>query len=401
MRTPTLLLCGLALILPGCRRLKPALVSEVSVADKINQNRLLDGFFEPDKEGQWRLTSRVFTASLDPPENDRAVYLELDYAIPGELLEEAREVALVATVNDVEVGRQTYFKSGRYVFTRYVPVRALKRRPAMVRFELSRSAKRAEDGRTLGLAVLSVGLKEYERTIEDGQTREWLAREGFRKAFEQEKILFPPSKALELKQLFAALPALNTLKFQNLPVSQNPLDLWMIQQIVQETLPEVTVETGTGAGGSALYLAAVLHALDRKTSKILTVSQTKPNPEAVSSPLWSKYVEFRQGDPTDPAIVSELAKRAAGRSTLVLLNSDRAGSRILEQLNLYAPLVSRRGYLVVQHTAPAGLPPESSASPAEAVRRFLDSGGDKTFEQDTSREMMIFTANIGGWLRRK
>jgi cephalosporin hydroxylase len=304
-------------------------------------------------------------------------------------------------VNDVEVGRQTYFKDGHYIFTRYVPVRALKPRPARVRFELSRSAKRPGDGRALGLLALSVGLKEYEGTIEDGQTREWLAREGFRKALDQEKVLFPPSKALELKQLFAALPALNTLKFQNLPVSQNPLDLWMIQQIVQETLPEVIVETGTGAGGSALYLAAVLHAMDRKTSKILTVGQTKPNPEAISNSLWSKYVEFRQGDLTDPDLVAELTKRAAGRVTLVLLNSDRSGSRILEQLNLYAPLVSRRGYLVVQHTAPAGLPPESNTSPAEAVRRFLDSGGAKTFEQDTSREMMIFTANSGGWLRRK
>ena len=38
---------------------------------------------------------------------------------------------------------------------------------------------------------------------------------------------------------------------------KNPLDLWIYQEIMAETRPEVVVETGTYRGGSALYLASV------------------------------------------------------------------------------------------------------------------------------------------------
>jgi cephalosporin hydroxylase len=36
-----------------------------------------------------------------------------------------------------------------------------------------------------------------------------------------------------------------------------------------------------------------------------------------------------------------------------------------------------------------------------AVERFLQSGGNKDFERDFSREMFLLTFNPGGWLRRK
>src|ERR687893_2472971 len=38
---------------------------------------------------------------------------------------------------------------------------------------------------------------------------------------------------------------------------KNPLDLWVYQEIVAETRPEVVIETGTWRGGSALYLASI------------------------------------------------------------------------------------------------------------------------------------------------
>ena len=43
---------------------------------------------------------------------------------------------------------------------------------------------------------------------------------------------------------------------------KNPLDLWIYQEIMAETKPELIVETGTYAGGSALYLASICDLLD-------------------------------------------------------------------------------------------------------------------------------------------
>ncbi len=40
-----------------------------------------------------------------------------------------------------------------------------------------------------------------------------------------------------------------------------PLDLWTYQEILAETRPELTIETGTYHGGSALFFASILELL--------------------------------------------------------------------------------------------------------------------------------------------
>ena len=44
---------------------------------------------------------------------------------------------------------------------------------------------------------------------------------------------------------------------------KNPLDLWVYQEIMFETKPELVVETGTYRGGSALYLASLCDLMER------------------------------------------------------------------------------------------------------------------------------------------
>jgi cephalosporin hydroxylase len=45
--------------------------------------------------------------------------------------------------------------------------------------------------------------------------------------------------------------------WQGTLVLKCPLDLWIYQEIICETKPEVVIETGTFQGGSALFLASV------------------------------------------------------------------------------------------------------------------------------------------------
>lgn len=42
-----------------------------------------------------------------------------------------------------------------------------------------------------------------------------------------------------------------------------------------------------------------------------------------------------------------------------------------------------------------------TAGPLAAVERFLETGGNKDFDVDYSREMFMVSLNPGGWLRRK
>jgi cephalosporin hydroxylase len=251
--------------------------------------------------------------------------------------------------------------------------------------------------------AISVGLKEYEQTAEYRETQMWIAREGFRKVIEARRLQLPPAKEQELMQLFRGLPVWQELRFQNVKVARNPLDLWMLQQIVYEVQPDFVVETSTGEGGSALYLANALHSMRLERSRVLVVSTRNPSTGASGHFLWKQYVESFQGNSTDPAIVSRVVARVKGGKTVVALDSDHAMDHVLQELRLYSPLVGRGSYLVVGSTHLDGVPtqPGFGPGPYEAVRRFLEEGEGKEFEKDLSREMMVFTFSPGGWLRRK
>ena len=49
---------------------------------------------------------------------------------------------------------------------------------------------------------------------------------------------------------------------------KNPLDLWVYQEIMFETRPELVVETGTYRGGSAAFLASMCDLLGEGESRL-------------------------------------------------------------------------------------------------------------------------------------
>jgi cephalosporin hydroxylase len=173
--------------------------------------------------------------------------------------------------------------------------------------------------------------------------------------------------------------------------------------IMYEVQPEFVVETGTFKGGSALYWAHTLNGMGLEKSQVLTCDLGDFTATAAQHPLWKKYVHFWKGSSTDPAIAGAIAKQVAGHRTIVTLDSDHSQAHVLDELRLYAPLVSRGSYLVAEDTHMDGVPtaPDSGPGPMAAVLEFLKTGGSKDFEQDLSREAFIMTFNPGGWLRRK
>jgi cephalosporin hydroxylase len=47
-------------------------------------------------------------------------------------------------------------------------------------------------------------------------------------------------------------------RWLGVPCWQNPCDVWAVQEIISDTRPDVIVETGTFAGGSAVLWASLL-----------------------------------------------------------------------------------------------------------------------------------------------
>jgi cephalosporin hydroxylase len=177
----------------------------------------------------------------------------------------------------------------------------------------------------------------------------------------------------------------------------------MMQQIIYETQPDYVVETGTWMGGSALYWAHTLNGMGMERSRVLTVDIQDNHAAAAANPLWKRYVTFFRGSSTDPDLVAKIAVLVKGKKTLIALDSDHSMGHVLQELDAYAPLVSAGSYIVVEDTHLDGVPtdPSFGPGPMAAVRKFLERGGGKTFEQDFTREAYIMTFNPGGWLKRR
>ena len=375
-------------------------VSDIGVGDPKYASRLLRGFL--DGNPGWKWTAQTFAVALDPPEPPEGTVVNLDLTVPVELLSRVKSVTLTTRVNGVEIGKHQYTETGRFYLTQDVPVEALKRKPVEVEFSLDKVGQ-GSNGRPVGVIVVGVSLSPKEQRVLDQQTASRMARVGYREVLELRRQKMPAARQTELMKLFHELPVWENTWFQNVKIEKNPLDLWMMQQIVYEIQPDFVIETGTWRGGSALYWAHTLNGMGLVNSRVITVDIGDETATAAQNPLWKKYVTFIRGSSTDPKTVQRIADIVKGRRALVDLDSDHAMKHVLNEIHAYAPMVTKGSYLVVEDTHMDGVPtyPEFGPGPMAAVRSFLAEADGKNFVQDFKREAMIMTFNPGGWLLRK
>jgi cephalosporin hydroxylase len=173
-----------------------------------------------------------------------------------------------------------------------------------------------------------------------------------------------------------------------------PLDMWVFQEILYETRPDVLVEMGTFQGGSALYFASVFDLLGH--GRVVTVDiedqPEKPRHERIT---------YLLGSSTSDEIAQKVAGLIkSGERVMVVLDSDHHRDHVLREMRRYASLVSPGCYLIVEDTHFNGHPilPKFGPGPMEAVQEFLKERTD--FIPDRSREKFLMTFNPSGYLKR-
>jgi cephalosporin hydroxylase len=176
-------------------------------------------------------------------------------------------------------------------------------------------------------------------------------------------------------------------KWLTVPVAKNPCDLMVLQEIICDTLPTLIIETGTHRGGSALFMATVLDAL-RLPGRIVSIDIED------KAPAHHERISYIHGSSVDGprfgrTTLSDEVRQA--QRIMVVLDSDHSYEHVTRELDLYAPLVSKGCYLIVEDTNTQG--------PREALQEWLPR--HPNFVVDRAREKFGFTFNPGGFLRRE
>ncbi|MBN2573399.1 MAG: class I SAM-dependent methyltransferase [Deltaproteobacteria bacterium] len=207
-------------------------------------------------------------------------------------------------------------------------------------------------------------------------------------------------------------------KFLGIQTIQAPSDMWMMQEILAEVQPDLVIETGTYKGGSSLYFALLFEQIN-PNGKVVTIDirpqldasiAQLPEPRrAQLKALAERRIEVIEGSSVDPKLVESLAARAKGKKVLVTLDSCHAVEHVERELQLYAPLVSKGSYLVVQDTRHDDDPTfvakwsrcegyKRIGGPGLAVDEFLRNNTD--FQVDRMRERFLLTWYPRGYLKR-
>lgn len=180
--------------------------------------------------------------------------------------------------------------------------------------------------------------------------------------------------------------------WQGIPAQKCPLDMWIYQEIIWETKPEVIIETGTAGGGSTLFFASLFDLLGK--GEVTTIDITSQ--ATLAHPRITKII----GNSTSQEVIDQVEKAVGKKSAMVVLDSAHDKEHVSREMELYSKFVSVGNYLVVEDTNINGHPvlPGWGKGPMEAVEEFLRNRKD--FKIDHTREKFLLTFYPKGFLKR-
>jgi cephalosporin hydroxylase len=185
--------------------------------------------------------------------------------------------------------------------------------------------------------------------------------------------------------------------FMGKKVFKCPNDLWIYQEILWETRPDVIIECGTFHGGSTLYYAKLFDMMGTD-GKIITIDV-----DAMPDMAQHERITYLYGSSTSGEILEKVTELIKGKSKImVILDSDHSKDHVLKELEMYHRFVTKGCYLVVEDSNINGHPVYSGfgqgPGPMEAMEAFLPNHPE--FVTDKSKEKFMMSFNPNGYLKR-
>lgn len=128
-------------------------------------------------------------------------------------------------------------------------------------------------------------------------------------------------------------------------VQKSPDDLERYRELVEASEPDLIIETGTRAGGSALYFTYEL-GLD-----VITIDKNPQWRTRGAPPDLGGWIDWVIGGSTDQWVLEHVrtrVERFSHQRIMVTLDSDHHAAHVEQEIRMWAPLVTEGCYLVVE-----------------------------------------------------
>lgn len=198
-----------------------------------------------------------------------------------------------------------------------------------------------------------------------------------------------------------------TWRWLGLPIIQMPTDVVALQEVVWEHRPDLIVETGIARGGSVILFASLLELIGEGEVIGIDIDIRAHNRESIEQHPLAHRVTLVEGSSVDPAVVAAVTERASGAArVMVVLDSNHTHDHVLDELRMYAPLVTPQQFLVVADTIVEEIPPQTHRprpwgpgnNPKTAVEEFLRE--DQRFALASMNGKLLMSSSQGGYLQR-
>jgi cephalosporin hydroxylase len=183
-----------------------------------------------------------------------------------------------------------------------------------------------------------------------------------------------------------------------LPFIQMPQDMVVTQEVIWETKPDVIIETGIAWGGSVVFYASLLQLLGKGEVVAVDLNLYDHVRDQIMSYPFSNRIHLYKGSSTDTAIVDKIKPHIkAGQKVMVCLDSNHTHQHVLDELRLYAPLVSKGQYLIVSDTVVEDIPPQEHRprpwgpgdNPKTALRQYMKENDRFEIDQYVNDKLLL------------
>ena len=181
-----------------------------------------------------------------------------------------------------------------------------------------------------------------------------------------------------------------TFSWMGRPVIQLPEDMIRMQEVIYRVKPDVVVETGVAHGGSLIYYAGLLKAMEIDGHVIgVDIEIRAHNRKAIEAHELFPYITLIEGSSVEATVVNEVKSLIKpGQRVLVILDSNHTKEHVLKELDVYRALVTPGSYIVATdgimedlYDVPRGEPDWVRNNAAAAARELVERHPEFIIEQ--------------------